>query len=223
MNSVDFNSPAGGVLGPGPSHIETISGRFVDVMNPTPHEIEADDIAHGLALTCRYGGQIKSFYSVAEHSVLVHDLLGWMGVDSDLRLAGLLHDAAEAYLGDVVAPLKWALRQAEGENAYDAMSDRLDESVAAQFGLLTERFHSPLVKQADLWALKIEAERLTTTAGAGWSWSAELPNGGELPKGISFLCGLQWHAAKRLFLLTLGDAVWAVEQDREGTNMEVLG
>lgn len=84
-----------------PTIIYTFSGHQVDIENPTPEAVDMADVAHALAYTCRWGGHSKRFWSVAQHSVLVSAM-----VPSEHALAGLLHDAAEAYLGDVVAPLK---------------------------------------------------------------------------------------------------------------------
>lgn len=74
-------------------------------LNPArPEDVRLTDIAHGLAFTPRFQGLGPRFYSVLEHSVLVHDLL--RGQSPTIRLQALLHDAAEAYLGDVARPLK---------------------------------------------------------------------------------------------------------------------
>jgi len=87
--------------------VSTKSGRRVALLNPSPSQIVIGDIAHGLAHQCRFNGQTSKFYSVAQHSVLVASIL-----PRELRLAGLLHDASETYLGDVVQPLKELLPKA---------------------------------------------------------------------------------------------------------------
>jgi uncharacterized protein len=76
------------------------SGKLFDLVNPESNEITVEDIAHGLAHTCRYAGQCDGFFSVAEHSVLVSQVV------PRVKLAGLFHDAAEAFIGDVSGPLK---------------------------------------------------------------------------------------------------------------------
>lgn len=81
--------------------IATYTGRKFWVMDPRMEEVHIHDIAHGLALTCRFGGQCHEYYSVAQHSVLVSQ-----NVEPEFALLALLHDAAEAYVGDVVNPLK---------------------------------------------------------------------------------------------------------------------
>ncbi len=77
------------------------SGHDIDPLNVKPADITIEDIAHGLSMTCRFAGQCRLYYSVAQHSVLVSTL-----VPESMALWGLLHDASEAYLGDIYGPLK---------------------------------------------------------------------------------------------------------------------
>jgi 5'-deoxynucleotidase YfbR-like HD superfamily hydrolase len=90
------------------AHIPTSTGRMVDIIHPDPAAVDIRDIAHSLARLCRWGGHVLkgerypySIFSVAQHSLVVSDR-----VPSELAMVGLLHDATEAYLGDVIAPLK---------------------------------------------------------------------------------------------------------------------
>lgn len=85
---------------------QTYTGKQVWPLDLRPEEICLEDIAHSLALQCRYNGHIKSFFSVAQHSVLVAQGLRDQGHDVGIQCIGLLHDAAEAYLGDMIRPLK---------------------------------------------------------------------------------------------------------------------
>lgn len=95
---------AGGILSGGRGGlIATYTGRAFPIEDPHPADVRLDDIASALANLCRFGGHPKRFYSVAEHSVLVS-----RHVPARVALWGLLHDASEAYLGDVVRPLKRA-------------------------------------------------------------------------------------------------------------------
>lgn len=87
-----------------PTTFRTVSGRLVDVACPRSQDVDINDIAHSLAMQCRYGGHTPRFYSVAEHCVLMS-----LWVPPEFALAALLHDATEAYVGDVVSPLKYAL------------------------------------------------------------------------------------------------------------------
>lgn len=83
--------------------VETYTGRQFDVFDPEPGAVHVDDIAAGLAHTCRFGGHCQHFYSVAHHSLHVSRELP---DDPRLQVLGLFHDAAEAYVGDVPRPLK---------------------------------------------------------------------------------------------------------------------
>lgn len=106
------------------SSISTVSGRFFDILKPEDYEFDIDEIATALSNICRYTGHVNKFYSVAEHSVLVSRL-----VPSRLALAGLLHDASEAFVGDVSSPLKRLLPD------YKRIEERVQEAIADQFGL----------------------------------------------------------------------------------------
>jgi len=84
----------------------TFSGIVFDLMNPDPDLIRLEDIAHGLAFNCRWNGATKRYYSIAEHSLRVSRRC----VSPGMQLAGLLHDAEEAYWGDMIKPLKEIIR-----------------------------------------------------------------------------------------------------------------
>ncbi len=93
---------------------QTFTGKRFYVTDPDPDDVDIRDIAHALSMICRFGGHTREFYSVAQHSVLcswiVEDWAREKGKDDAyLRLCTLLHDASEAYLGDVVRPLKMGL------------------------------------------------------------------------------------------------------------------
>lgn len=106
------------------SCISTSSGRFFDLLKPEEYEYDIEEIATALSNLCRYTGHVNRFYSVAEHSVLVSRL-----VPADLALCGLLHDASEAFLGDVSSPLKKLLPE------YKRIEQRVEEAIAGHFGL----------------------------------------------------------------------------------------
>src|SRR4051812_23383484 len=83
-------------------YIETVSGKKIYFNEPTEDMFDIKDIAHALSMNCRYTGHCSRFYSVAEHSVHVSNLLK----GTSLELAGLLHDASEAYITDIASPIK---------------------------------------------------------------------------------------------------------------------
>ena len=90
---------------PGP-YLQTVSGRWVNPFDPDPEQLDAGDIARALANQCRFGGHSRVFYSVAQHSVIVSELVEQRGGDAEDVFAALMHDATEAYLGDMPHPLK---------------------------------------------------------------------------------------------------------------------
>lgn len=95
---------------------QTYTGKKFYVLDPRPEDICIEDIAHSLSLLCRFNGHIQSFYSVAQHSIHVCNLFGKLvaGTDLDKKgfyLCALLHDAAEAYIGDVIRPVKYSIPQ----------------------------------------------------------------------------------------------------------------
>lgn len=124
--------------------IRTASGIMFDLLDPRPDLVRVEDLAHALAGLNRFTGHVRYHYSVAEHSCAVARRVAELG--GPVRQA-LLHDAAEAYVGDVSSPLKQAMR-AIGGRAYDILERRVwVRAICPAFGL-DERLH-PLVKQAD--------------------------------------------------------------------------
>lgn len=135
--------------------LQTYTGRAVTVMAPRPEQICIEDIAHALAYICRFNGHVNQFYSVAQHSLFVCDIL-----PPPLALQGLLHDATEAYLGDMVKPLKRNMAE------YRAAEDIMQECISRVF-------HVPVrldarVKRADLIALATERRDLHRAPPMNW-------------------------------------------------------
>jgi hypothetical protein len=135
--------------------IETYSGKYLHFLDPREEEIEIEDIAHSLSMECRFGGHTSRFYSVAEHSILVASLL-----PRDLQLAGLLHDASEAYLRDIASPIKQYIGN------YKEIEHGLMTVIANKYGFNWPM--APEIKQADTVALKIEARNLLPSKGESW-------------------------------------------------------
>lgn len=152
--------------------IETYSGLYLDYMNPQPEQIELVDIARGLAFECRYGRQVTTFYSVAEHALYVCELVSQRSRDWRVQFAALHHDSAEAYMGDLTKPMKWAL---DG-----SLVKRIDEgitaAIATKFGLRLDYMYDPRIKVADVLALRREAATLKWSHGTGphWGWDEAL-------------------------------------------------
>jgi len=102
--------------------IQTFSGRMLDVFDPNPDDLTIEDIAHALAHTCRYSGHCLTFYSVAEHSILVSRM-----ASPKNRLSALMHDASEAYLTDIPRPFKHKLV------GYKELEHSLMKAIARKF------------------------------------------------------------------------------------------
>lgn len=132
----------------GGNYISTVSGKRFYFDEPTPDMIDIEDIAHALSNMCRFTGQCKAFYSVAEHSVLASQVVA----RPDRRFEALMHDATEAYCSDIARPLKQLLPD------YQAVEKRIWWAVAEKFGL--PRTMSIDVKDADMAMLKAEVNVL---------------------------------------------------------------
>src|SRR5271170_4505144 len=111
-----------------------LSGRRLDLLDPSPLDVEIEDIAHGLARVARWNGQTvgEHGFSVAQHSVVVEEIAVHIKPDLEpkWRLAALLHDAPEFVIGDMISPFKAAL----GLN-YRSFEDRLEAAIHIRFGL----------------------------------------------------------------------------------------
>ena len=111
-----------------------LSGRRLDLLDPTPVDIEIQDIAHGLSFVARWNGQTNGDfpYSVAEHSLLVERIFSELNPNSnsEARLAALLHDAPEYVLGDLISPVKAAVGY-----GYETLDDKLTAAIHRRFGL----------------------------------------------------------------------------------------
>ncbi|MEY3004092.1 MAG: hypothetical protein RLZZ491_1268 [Pseudomonadota bacterium] len=138
-----------------------LSGRRLDLLDPTPMDIEIVDIAHGLAFVARWNGQTRGdfAYSVAEHSLLVEEICGRLKPDwgAKWRLAALLHDAPEYVIGDMISPVKAAVGP-----GYGALDDRLSAAIHLRFGLpaVLPAPVKALIKRADKVSAWLEAIQL---------------------------------------------------------------
>ena len=138
-----------------------LSGRRLDLLDPSPLDVEIEDIAHGLARVARWNGQTKGghIYSVAQHALLVEALARSKSprLDAPGRLAVLLHDAPEYVIGDIISPFKAVIG-----DSYKAVEQRLLAAIHLRFGLpakLPEGL-TALIKDADRSAAYLEATRL---------------------------------------------------------------
>jgi uncharacterized protein len=138
-----------------------LSGRRLDLLDPSPLDVEIEDIAHGLAFVARWNGQTVGEYpfTVAEHSLIVEELFGEImpRAEARWRLAALLHDAPEYVIGDMISPVKDALGP-----EYAGMDGRLAAAVHLRFGLpaaLPAQVKAA-IKRADRVSAWLEAVRI---------------------------------------------------------------
>lgn len=141
--------------------MNTATGRVFWPMDPWPQEVFIEDIAHALSMTCRYGGHCQRYYSVAEHSYIISH-----HVPKEDALWGLLHDASEAYLSDIIRPAKRFIA------GYKEAEDRLMLAICSRFGL--DPAMPPSVKTADNAILADEMRALIKPAAP---WDLPDPNG----------------------------------------------
>ena len=138
-----------------------LSGRRLDLLDPSPLDVEIEDIAHGLARVARWNGQTRGphIFSVAQHSILVERLavLFDAGLPARWRLMALLHDAPEYVIGDIISPFKAAVG-----DAYKSVENRILSAIHLRFSLpaVTPVAAEKVIKQADRAAAFIEATRL---------------------------------------------------------------
>jgi uncharacterized protein len=138
-----------------------LSGRRLDLLDPSPLDVEISDIAHGLARVARWNGQTKGdhAFSVAEHSIVVEKLCARLhpGLDRKWRLAALLHDAPEYVIGDMISPFKAALGL-----DYRVFEDKLAGAIHVRFGLPAKLPPEikDLTKRADIVCAYFEAIQL---------------------------------------------------------------
>lgn len=140
--------------------METYTGKHIDIWAMKEEDIDLVDIAHHLSLICRFGGACKEFYSVGQHSLLVRELVVNASADKMTQLTALLHDAAEAYIGDLIRPLKYT------QPKLIELEKRIMGTISKKFGISGGDYE--LVNKMDDVALAIEARQLVL----GWqSWN----------------------------------------------------
>jgi len=136
--------------------ILTVGGKYFNLYQPHESTFGAFEIAHALSHICRFGGHTREFYSVAQHSVIASRI-----VSQENALAALMHDAAEAFIGDVTAPLKLLLPE------YQAIEELIHNAIADRFNLPREL--PPEVKAADLVLLATERRDLMPQDDETWA------------------------------------------------------
>lgn len=143
--------------------IQTFSGAEFFPLDPNPAHIVPEDIAHGIALKCRYTGQCKFFYSIAQHSVLLHDYLADLGRDNEVLRWALMHDTTEAYLPDVASPIKKHIP------TFCEIEERLMYAIATRF-----KMDLPIPSEIKIWdRMMYWRERLELMIEAEWVYAKQ--------------------------------------------------
>ena len=163
-------------------YVGTWSGAHFHPWNAQLSEVHLGDIAHALSLQCRFNGHVSRFYSVAEHSVIMSRL-----VEPGMELAGLMHDAAEAYIGDMASPLKYSGHL----DAFRSLEELVSRVICLRFGIEYGQTTSPELKVLDRRLCATEAI-IFFPQSPGWTAAF---------KGVSILPeGLTPKAAEKQFL-----------------------
>jgi hypothetical protein len=166
-----------------PFWLDTASGNRINLVDPDPTHILLKDIAGGLSRLCRFGGQAREYFSVAQHALLVERIVAERG-HQHLRLPALHHDSHEAFLCDIPSPLKKVMTATGEFTTWETLRAGFDEAIARALGIPTSLTpaEQAIIANADKLAFEIEAVRL-------------LPNGGMA--AISDHHGKPGHGQKR--------------------------
>lgn len=150
--------------------VQTFTGRRVELLAPDPETIAIEDISHALARINRFSGATREAYSVAQHSLHVAELVARETDDPRVILAALLHDAHEAYLGDITSPVKRAIEEVAVMESLIAMTEgALLAQIRIRFGLpISDLNRRELIRRADLVALATEKRDLFAVQRDDW-------------------------------------------------------
>lgn len=156
--------------------METYTGKRPVIGDMTAATVDMMDVGTSLSRMTRFLGHCKVFYSVAEHSVLVSEALEYYGASTKEVFAGLMHDAKEAYIGDMPTPVKRAFAQhcIDFNSVKKQIEYNADRAICEYVGWITpEDIRSMLIVSADLGALKVEANFLCVSGGRNWTYTSE--------------------------------------------------
>lgn len=163
--------------------MQTYTGKAFDLDVPKVEQVHFEDIARALARTQRWTGHAKRRFSVAEHSVAVAALAWQMAPDQKdpgiYVRAALMHDAHEAYLGDVASPIKELLRR-RARGVWDSIVDPIQKVIDERFQIQTNADVELVVKTADSMSLSLERDQIMETSEREWEWDPPKPIAGFL-------------------------------------------
>jgi len=163
--------------------IQTYSGIAFKPFEPSPDMISLEDIAHALSMICRFNGHTRNFYSVAEHCVIMSEL-----IPGPYEIHALMHDAAEAYLSDIARPIKPHLP------VFKAAEDRILGVIYERFGLQADSAIESAVKIADVRMLVTERQQLMKLEAPVWETLRDV-----VPYDVKLPCWTP-HEAEQFFL-----------------------
>ncbi len=192
----------------------TFTGKAFTPADPKPEQIDVRDIAHGLSNLCRYAGQTRRFYSVAEHCVLMCRAAKAEGQPHHVQLAALLHDAPEAYLVDVPRPVKalikphYSLAEMRVE---DAITQALDLPDGQEWSFVGCGFGHPWVKEADGRIVADERAALLAPCPPGLTWTTREPLGVTIECWTPERAEYEYLSALRDFGIDTGEDAIGVE------------
>jgi hypothetical protein len=141
-----------------------------------PEHICLEDIAHSLAQQCRYAGHTSVHYSTAEHCVLISQWMEDHGWRLDMCFGGLMHDAHEAYTGDISRPVQRALGE-QASMVLKALQGRLDAAIAGRYGFNQQLLYTNAVKMCDTRILNDERKALLGEEAQDWGLGQHMPLG----------------------------------------------
>lgn len=170
--------------------METYTGKRFYPLDPRPDDVCLEDIAHALSLACRYNGHSKFFFSVAQHSLNCREMAERMGLIKQVQLLCLLHDAAEAYIGDMVRPMKPLFLQ------FEVMENKIQKVIYEALGVKEpDRQEREIVSRIDNIQLVTEAKVLMPFKEWG-EWSQGLKHDKD-----TWICEKSASLVEGLFLL----------------------
>lgn len=173
----------------------TNTGRIFDHSSPHPSMVDIEDIADGLSKACRWNGGVRGFYSIAQHSVLpiVHKL-----IPEEFYAAYLLHDAAEAYIKDMIRPVRRGLIE-----GYEELDEVHTEAIFKRFGIDITLWKHPVVVDADNRMLKTEQLQLRRPE----SWNPTLWGNSPYEPYTFTINPMDWYSSRFLFLDVFRDVI----------------
>lgn len=142
--------------------IQTFTGKAFDLVNIDSNKIDIRDVAHALSNLCRFGGHCKTFYSVAQHSILAANWIKHQGYDKNVIISALLHDASEAYLVDIPRPIKLMLPD------YKILEEKIETAIKYKYKLPIAKHYA--IKKIDDILLMTEKRDLMVKGEQDWSY-----------------------------------------------------